>query len=273
MRRLGLTAADNGSSPLTRGKHPVGGADCGGLRLIPAHAGKTTRPVSRSPPTTAHPRSRGENDRSSSIVVSLPGSSPLTRGKPRRISCLRRTRRLIPAHAGKTSARGSPRCACAAHPRSRGENVIGTFVAGFKAGSSPLTRGKQPDRRQHQLTPRLIPAHAGKTRAWCWHGGQPGAHPRSRGENVSVAAVAVTRPGSSPLTRGKRSACRRCRNLRRLIPAHAGKTAKGAGSALLGAAHPRSRGENKQGTGRSAAKAGSSPLTRGKPARRFRARP
>ena len=70
-----------GSSPLTRGKPggQLGGA--GGRRLIPAHAGKT--PSTLTPPTwtTAHPRSRGENDEAFPGAARGRGSSPLTRGK------------------------------------------------------------------------------------------------------------------------------------------------------------------------------------------------
>ena len=53
----------------------------------------------------------------------------------------------------------------------------------------------------------LIPAHAGKTAdedamiPWTQ------AHPRSRGENLTLAVHKVGSEGSSPLTRGKRVAC------------------------------------------------------------------
>ena len=50
---------------------------------------------------------------------------------------------------------------------------------------------------------RLIPAHAGKTRAASPCPTSHPAHPRSRGENVKVSVVAETKNGSSPLTRGK----------------------------------------------------------------------
>ena len=72
----------SGSSPLTRGKldaAPDAGDD---LRLIPAHAGKTTRPAS--------------------IDGWSMGSSPLTRGKLEREPGPPEGRGLIPAHAGKT---------------------------------------------------------------------------------------------------------------------------------------------------------------------------
>ena len=70
--------------------------------------------------------------------------------------------------------------------------------------------------------------------------------------------------GSSPLTRGKHSDCDGLAVRRRLIPAHAGKTAVSSGVCVVRPAHPRSRGEN-QGHLQVLRKApGSSPLTRGK---------
>ena len=93
-----------GSSPLTRGKPggtPVGQTPAG---LIPAHAGKTPSQRSRCTATQAHPRSRGENLWSAGKSLIDGGSSPLTRGK-RALGIEEATaKRLIPAHAGKTSA-------------------------------------------------------------------------------------------------------------------------------------------------------------------------
>ena len=71
-----------------------------------------------------------------------------------------------------------------AHPRSRGENVIAAIAALVAIGSSPLTRGKPPTTRSRRRRRRLIPAHAGKTRAGAAHSDGHGAHPRSRGENA-----------------------------------------------------------------------------------------
>ena len=60
-------------------------------------------------------------------------------------------------------------------------------------GSSPLTRGKPaPDRREIH-TPRLIPAHAGKTTENPRPLQVGGAHPRSRGENTSRPALLLRR--------------------------------------------------------------------------------
>ena len=111
-----------GSSPLTRGKHPVALPECLLQRLIPAHAGKTGMWRLRRANGRAHPRSRGENAAATTLADDRAGSSPLTRGKLR----LRRRREaplgLIPAHAGKTCSCPPPRRQRRAHPRSRGEN-------------------------------------------------------------------------------------------------------------------------------------------------------
>ena len=55
-----------GSSPLTRGKLSEGDLSGGSGRLIPTHAGKTPGWVDLERIAEAHPRSRGENWRTSS---------------------------------------------------------------------------------------------------------------------------------------------------------------------------------------------------------------
>ena len=74
----------------------------------------------------------------------------------------------------------------------------------------------------------------------------------------------TTARGSSPLTRGKLSGVRHSNTPRRLIPAHAGKTANVADFNRQIKAHPRSRGENAAPRSDTSPMAGSSPLTRGK---------
>ena len=91
-----------GSSPLTRGKLRLRLRLTNLLGLIPAHAGKTAKPRERPGSQRAHPRSRGENIFVQHFVLAMNGSSPLTRGKQRRISRFSIEQGLIPAHAGKT---------------------------------------------------------------------------------------------------------------------------------------------------------------------------
>ena len=132
------------------------------------------------------------------------------------------------------------------------------------SGSSPLTRGKRVPRGARQGPLRFIPAHAGKTfpLSSCVRCG--GAHPRSRGENLASASTVLKKPGSSPLTRGKRVWRGGDCGERGLIPTHAGKTLGAQGAAKRPWAHPHSRGENRRPLGPPERRMGSSPLTRGK---------
>ena len=237
-------SASAGSSPLTRGKRLAGCVVPHVVRLIPAHAGKTSGQPSTRHPRAAHPRSRGENDGSRLALRRIVGSSPLTRGKRR--SCHRVSWRggLIPAHAGKTR-----------HASMRFEVV---------AGSSPLTRGKRFEGGEDRCPKGLIPAHAGKTRSPARRRTAWPAHPRSRGENPLGMLRAFRLRGSSPLTRGKPDPDSHAAVKRGLIPAHAGKTWSLTARSVLRTAHPRSRGENPNAASNFSAAGGSSPLTRGK---------
>ena len=217
-------AISAGSSPLTRGKPHAFAAVGSSTGLIPAHAGKTCYRARSSRLCRAHPRSRGENIKAAVSVVVEWGSSPLTRGKPGAVNGRYRSGGLIPAHAGKTTSPGDPRAGGAAHPRSRGENLVRGGGRGRASG--------------------LIPAHAGKTGSGIAPASASTAHPRSRGENRQGRAGRGPGAGSSPLTRGKQCppVCRVARV--GLIPAHAGKTLADVIRAIIRGAHPRSRGEN-----------------------------
>ena len=192
------------------------------------------------------------------------GSSPLTRGKLVHFLSRNLLVGLIPAHAGKTSARPSSRRPRAAHPRSRGENRGHAPASSRRGGSSPLTRGKPRESDLTLILLGLIPAHAGKTTQSASYKTPTGAHPRSRGENTVIPVVRSPVTGSSPLTRGKRGAAADGQFECRLIPAHAGKTAQHRLTRNQHQAHPRSRGENVQGRSADWVQRGSSPLTRGK---------
>ena len=233
-----------GSSPLTRGKRVFGGERQGCVRFIPAHAGKTGSCCRPRPACRAHPRSRGENGQESSDEGAPSGSSPLTRGKRGLSVSFGLLWRLIPAHARKTYGRTASAPSSTAHPRSRGENSCESLIVSWVGGSSPLTRGKHSRPPRSQSTARLIPAHAGKTLRQTMEAQLNAAHPRSRGENVSVPRQSGKTAGSSPLTRGKRIESSRFDTSFGLIPAHAGKTVTRCMCDSMLAAHPRSRGEN-----------------------------
>ena len=94
-----------GSSPRVRGKHVPHGGPPQLWRLIPARAGKTARRNVPGPAGPAHPRACGENCGNPCPARGQGGSSPRVRGKRRVWRCRARSRRLIPARAGKTRRR------------------------------------------------------------------------------------------------------------------------------------------------------------------------
>ena len=174
----------SGSPPHTRGKRGEE-EEMGGLyRLTPAHAGKTTKHVTPTERTKAHPRTRGENGISALVDVPWVGSPPHTRGKLFDPTAYNYCYRLTPAHAGKTS---SPQ------------------LSGMRRnGSPPHTRGKLRIQRASSNGCRLTPAHAGKTILQLPCPSPSQAHPRTRGENFCHEISSCTGIGSPPHTRGKR---------------------------------------------------------------------
>ena len=152
------------------------------------------------------------------------GSSPLTRGARYIAPTFDVWPGIIPAHAGSTGISFSYSVSGSDHPRSRGEHGGVQIFGPFVPGSSPLTRGAHCGltRRDHRR--RIIPAHAGSTRALGSGGGVPWDHPRSRGEHLLRARQRWWDLGSSPLTRGARGSNDGHRAPAGIIPAHAGST-------------------------------------------------
>ena len=112
-----------GSSPLTRGAPPAKQSIYVSAGLIPAHAGSTGCSEGWCDGGKAHPRSRGEHQLGAKYLCVGVGSSPLTRGARQCTEAYSREYRLIPAHAGSTTARGRAHTSTGAHPRSRGEHL------------------------------------------------------------------------------------------------------------------------------------------------------
>ena len=176
---------------------------------------------------------------------------------------------LIPAHAGKTPSFPGKPWQPRAHPRACGENASQDNCNGSLAGSSPRMRGKQISLGKRHVPRGLIPAHAGKTPRASNPAWPPAAHPRACGENNRQPALNRPRLGSSPRMRGKPPGCVQHRCERRLIPAHAGKTAAQMVQAIKSGAHPRACGENRAWLAWPGIGPGSSPRMRGKQLRVF----
>ena len=194
-----------GSSPLAQGTRCRRGSWCGAWRLIPARAGNTMADRATGRHDPAHPRSRGEHVATGRAAVSVPGSSPLARGTRPVFSPAKRVFRLIPAHAGNTLHCSGEIINSSAHPRSRGEHGIPAMKPPEEYGSSPLARGTRLRCRVLLLCRRLIPARAGNTKHSVAPLDASAAHPRSRGEHVSIKYTSPAWHGSSPLARGTRS--------------------------------------------------------------------
>ena len=183
------------------------------------------------------------------MVADFRGSSPRMRGKPDFTDSITGTKRLIPAHAGKTSFLGVPSLRGGAHPRACGENTRFLTYEVYKWGSSPRMRGKPRLRRIMAARRGLIPAHAGKTGYLSAGKASVRAHPRACGENKRRARSAACGNGSSPRMRGKLTGHRQASFDVRLIPAHAGKTRRHKKDTRRARAHPRACGENAERSG------------------------
>ena len=125
-------------------------------------------------------------------------------------------------------------------------------------------RGKPFRKVSAIFSARLIPAHAGKTQSGLAARYVHEAHPRACGENHLSIDLLGARGGSSPRMRGKHAQSTQIKHLRRLIPAHAGKTPDRPSSSLYRGAHPRACGENTGELSGTFYQDGSSPRMRGK---------
>ena len=252
-----------GSSPLARGPHGAQLVLDHGTGLIPARAGTTQEHVGSALVAGAHPRSRGDHILELFGLACGWGSSPLARGPRYAGSDLLGFLGLIPARAGTTLHHCTGDRCRGAHPRSRGDHVVLSFLSASQQGSSPLARGPLMPPQNSILALGLIPARAGTTRILphLWLARR--AHPRSRGDHVECVFSAAPAEGSSPLARGPpKATCRACASTG-LIPARAGTTPfVHAGGVVVGA-HPRSRGDHAVVVNALMMLLGSSPLARG----------
>ena len=133
-----------GSSPLAWGLHVKHESAYPARRIIPARAGFTGTPMSRSSGPTDHPRSRGVYGSSRPTEIGPAGSSPLARGLLQRGSIPRPGARIIPARAGFTTRSSSTWSSTWDHPRSRGVYSPYCAASARPTGSSPLARGLPP---------------------------------------------------------------------------------------------------------------------------------
>ena len=132
------------------------------------------------------------------------------------------------------------------------------------SGSSPRMRGKH-DRYGHAVAQRrIIPAHAGQTALSSSSLVNATDHPRACGANVSSQSAMARKSGSSPRMRGKQLPIAKMLAHVRIIPAHAGQTARSSPCPRRSSDHPRACGANAVQSKGCPAVDGSSPRMRGK---------
>ena len=267
------SSSSSGSSPLARGLPSHMGTDAWPEGIIPARAGFTPPPSRRGSSTSDHPRSRGVYTLSAASRGAGGGSSPLARGLQGDRVFVSKEVGIIPARAGFTRRavrRGRHR---RDHPRSRGVYGDPHMIAWATGGSSPLARGLHRRLPLWALALGIIPARAGFTGLAHVGGARGPDHPRSRGVYYEIGSLGMSHSGSSPLARGLRGRPVRRVRAAGIIPARAGFTLGGGAFPLPCGDHPRSRGVYRWRVQCDCVAHGSSPLARGLPWRRLRARP
>ena len=232
-----------GSSPHTRGAHPIFDEAYRKERIIPAYAGSTLRRHGYLPTRSDHPRIRGEHRLDIPWPQAMQGSSPHTRGARTCMADTPEEDGIIPAYAGSTRWRRRASGTEWDHPRIRGEHPAAGFRRPGGDGSSPHTRGAHSPPLINSKENGIIPAYAGST----------------PGDEMTVGKLA----GSSPHTRGARGKQPGRADDGGIIPAYAGSTGSPASIRATVKDHPRIRGEHKCGSRLKTTSPGSSPHTRG----------
>ena len=213
-----------GSSPRMRGTPDPSYGITNCPRIIPAHAGNSSRRSGRGGCHADHPRACGELAPTFTAIPRADGSSPRMRGTH---SSRRRTTSLMTTD----------------HPRACGELSRTSRAMIGLSGSSPRMRGTPEKRRLEPCVGRIIPAHAGnsaQTIGACLP--QPD-HPRACGELPPGWVTAEINVGSSPRMRGTHVPTIVIVGGHRIIPAHAGNSPMDARTGYQATDHPRACGE------------------------------
>ena len=155
--------AARGSPPRMRGKPISGLTGVTANRITPADAGKTSLFFPLGILRRDHPRGCGENPLRRGFLAYCLGSPPRMRGKPSKIWSRRHSRRITPAHAGKTFVVRHSKSVDQDHPRGCGENTNRNSRTSHTRGSPPQVRGKPRSSASPRFFNRITPAGTGKT--------------------------------------------------------------------------------------------------------------
>ena len=193
----------SGSPPRGRGKGLGLAVNVLGDGIIPAWAGKSYCPATRSFGSWDHPRVGGEKPRNRGSLARSTGSPPRGRGKvtlPRRPPA---AAGITPAWAGKSGISHAYRPRPRDHPRVGGEKRQLQHGRHQRLGSPPRGRGKDNRRCDFIVLIRITPAWAGKSYSRCPVLSLSEDHPRVGGEKQQAHHHGQVNFGSPPRGRGK----------------------------------------------------------------------
>ena len=145
-----------------RGKGSRSDRPSPGLRITPAYAGKSSRPLRPPECRKDHPRVCGEKQKKSPTGLVTRGSPPHVRGKGADEQGVGGVAGITPAYAGKRVRCSQQALPCTDHPRMCGEKRQDRLDYYVPQGSPPHVRGKGGDGNDRGLHARITPACAGK---------------------------------------------------------------------------------------------------------------
>ena len=130
------------------------------------------------------------------------------------------------------------------HPRSRGNDKLGSSLTSSNIGSLPLARERLTFISLSFILFRITPARAGTTTISLYHVPYSQDHPRSRGNDPLTRTITTSPLGSPPLARERRVLLIALPMTFRITPARAGTTFKFLFTKSTYQDHPRSRGND-----------------------------
>ena len=215
--------------------------DMGGRKvgIIPAHAGSRNVRAMMISRFKDHPRACREQPRVGELELDPEGSSPRMQGAARRSRIADTSTGIIPAHAGSSRSGSEAPPIPADHPRAcREQRDLPGDPPSF-GGSSPRMQGAVRGPSAAPRRPRIIPAHAGSSRARRTFAAAVPDHPRACREQWSSNPDPISMTGSSPRMQGADLLDDLPGADVGIIPAHAGSRRGGRRRARSVPDHPR----------------------------------
>ncbi len=212
-------------------------------RITPAHAGKSIFYSGGIIGKWDHPRTCGEKQLIEVTLKYYTGSPPHMRGKAKSVGSGKSSRRITPAHAGKSIFTCGYNFTIKDHPRTCGEKLPSASFFRLKNGSPPHMRGKAKPPLAPPPGGGITPAHAGKRGFFALRSLPMRDHPRTCGEKVCSFFSFFPVWGSPPHMRGKAEGCAAVGSDGGITPAHAGKSVACNSAHNAIEDHPRTCGE------------------------------